>query len=523
MLSLEVITGLSITFGPFHAAIEWGVLGHTAVGVATLVPVAWYLWVHWLDYRRHLLSHIVLLGYVAGIALLVCLVSGVVVTWQGLFGTHMSQWWRRIHLISTFVTLGTSLPHVLFALARVRHDPAVRAARIYILEATGVAILGTVLLGAGSLLYSGTRYVNTFPEGYEFPFGKDRPFAPSLAQTSTGGAFDARSLSGSTTCGSAGCHVQIVEEWKPSAHRYAAMDTLFQGIQSVMAKQNGPESTRYCGGCHDPISLFSGTKNIFVENLTSLQGYNEGVSCLACHSVQKTDLQGNANYTVVQPDDYLWQWSERGPAKVARDFLIRTYPAQHNKLSKRMFKAPEYCAACHKQFIDKEVNRVGWVQLQNQYDNWAMSHWNHKDDPRKTIECRECHTCRSSIRPTPPRAMTGDVAGALSQLEELTRIDPQSQRAYRQWGAWRAMSATSAADLVAAEQALQRALAINPEETGTLLLLGEIALLRGEAGKAEERLAQLPRFSRRFRRKPGRRLSKSFVLRAACQYVHNSD
>ena len=51
-------------------------------------------------------------------------------------------------------------------------------------------------------------------------------------------------------------------------HRYAAMDTVFQGIQEVMAKQNGPESTRYCGGCHDPVSLFSGAKNMFAENLT---------------------------------------------------------------------------------------------------------------------------------------------------------------------------------------------------------------------------------------------------------------
>jgi hypothetical protein len=31
------------------------------------------------------------------------------------------------------------------------------------------------------------------------------------------------------------------------------------------------------------------------------------------------------------------------------------------------------------------------VQLQNQYDNWRKSRWNHPDDPRKTIECRECH------------------------------------------------------------------------------------------------------------------------------------
>jgi hypothetical protein len=56
-----------------------------------------------------------------------------------------------------------------------------------------------------------------------------------------------------------------------------------------------------------------------------------------------------------------------------------------------MFKAPEYCAACHKQFIDQEVNRVGWVQLQNQYDNWKASHWFVENDPQRTIECRECH------------------------------------------------------------------------------------------------------------------------------------
>jgi hypothetical protein len=56
-----------------------------------------------------------------------------------------------------------------------------------------------------------------------------------------------------------------------------------------------------------------------------------------------------------------------------------------------VFKTSEYCAACHKQFIDQEVNNVGWVQLQNQYDNWRKSRWNHPGDPRRTIECRECH------------------------------------------------------------------------------------------------------------------------------------
>ncbi len=60
-------------------------------------------------------------------------------------------------------------------------------------------------------------------------------------------------------------------------------------------------------------------------------------------------------------------------------------------LQHRLFKSPEFCAACHKQFIDEEINQVGWVQLQNQYDNWKNSRWNEPGDPRETVECRECH------------------------------------------------------------------------------------------------------------------------------------
>src|SRR5215475_782825 len=99
--------------------------------------------------------------------------------------------------------------------------------------------------------------------------------APLRARLGAKGRFDPRSLAGSETCGQSGCHTELYNEWKTSAHRYAAMDPIFQGIQSVMAKQNGPESTRYCGGCHDPISLFSGAKNIFADNLTGLAGYQE--------------------------------------------------------------------------------------------------------------------------------------------------------------------------------------------------------------------------------------------------------
>jgi hypothetical protein len=390
-LLFEAVSGLAITFAPFHAAIQWSVIVHTVAGAALLLPLAWYCAQHWLDYRRYATSHIVLLGYVGLAALLICSLSGVWLTVQALFGVRTTGWLRQTHLVSTFATLATILPHVFFSFLRVARNGSRPAIAGYVVHTFGATVAGMLVIAGLTLAYSGVKYVNEFPEDYNFLYGTNRPFAPSLAKTDTGGAFDGRSLAGSKTCGTAGCHEQILNEWLPSAHRYAAMDPAFQGIQSVMAKQNGAESTRYCGGCHDPISLFSGTKNIFVENLTGLDGYQEGVSCLACHAVRETDVKGNANYTITQPDEYLWQWDTNGVGRLARDFLIRAYPAEHNKLSKRAFKKPEYCAACHKQFIDQEVNRVGWVQLQNQYDNWAASHWNKKGDARKTVECRECH------------------------------------------------------------------------------------------------------------------------------------
>ena len=391
LLVFELITGLAITFAGFNAAIQWSVIVHTVAGLIMILPTSVYCLKHWQDYRRYGMSQVVLLGWVALWGLLVCLISGCVLTWQGLFGIKTTELWRSVHFYSTLASAIGIVPHVLISFFRVLQGNASKPAKQFVLATVLCNVAGLLLIGALTASYSGVTYVNQLPEDYSYLYGKERPFAPSLATTDTGGAFDARTFAGSQTCGTAGCHEQIVKEWQPSAHRYAAMDPIFQGIQKVMADQNGPESTRYCGGCHDPISLFSGSKNIFTDNLTGSHGYDEGISCLACHAIRETDIKGNANYVVTQPNEYLWQWKTEGLGRIARDFLIRSYPHEHNQLSKRAFKQAEYCAACHKQFIDQEVNRVGWVQLQNQYDNWAASHWNVKGNPSKTVECRECH------------------------------------------------------------------------------------------------------------------------------------
>ncbi len=86
------------------------------------------------------------------------------------------------------------------------------------------------------------------------------------------------------------------------------------------------------------------------------------------------------------------------------------------------------------------------------------------------------------------RAETGDVREALSQLDTLIRVNPQSQRAHKRWGTLRAVSAGEPSELDAAVAALERASAINPEETGVSLVLGEVLLLQGKTAEARQRL-----------------------------------
>jgi tetratricopeptide (TPR) repeat protein len=82
-------------------------------------------------------------------------------------------------------------------------------------------------------------------------------------------------------------------------------------------------------------------------------------------------------------------------------------------------------------------------------------------------------------------AALGQVHEAVSELQLLVRINPQNHRAFQREGELLASSAGSRGQLLAARQALDSALRLNSEETGTMVLLGEVALAEGDLGSAE--------------------------------------
>ena len=86
-------------------------------------------------------------------------------------------------------------------------------------------------------------------------------------------------------------------------------------------------------------------------------------------------------------------------------------------------------------------------------------------------------------------AVLRDIPSAVAELDALARINPLSHRAFQRKGELLAASASSRSQLERARQALKVALGMNSEETGTLVLLGQVALAERDFTAAERDFA----------------------------------
>src|SRR5438045_8888921 len=80
LLMFEAISGLAISWSPFHAALQWNVLLHTIAGTLSLLPLAWYMAIHSQEYRSYAASYITVLCFAGLVALCLCAASVPVLT-----------------------------------------------------------------------------------------------------------------------------------------------------------------------------------------------------------------------------------------------------------------------------------------------------------------------------------------------------------------------------------------------------------------------------------------------------------
>ena len=418
-LAVESITGLWILLAPFSVVAQLQVLLHTAAGLLLVAPYAVYQWRHYKDWAGQTLSVVKLIGYTSMVLTAACIVSGLVVTWDSIFGRRLSRFWDEVHLVTGVGVAVLIVLHLAFAYGRRRaalQKVAGFAARFR--RAWGgfaAAAIGVyAVLSVTASFLPGVVKEHPLPGGYTLPKYAQKaeyqgsPFAPAYARTVNNDLVNPAVLANSASCGTAGCHDQIVAEWEPSAHRFSAMNPPFQAVQKMFAHDRSPADTRFCAGCHDPISLFAGAKDVANMSLAA-PGMQEGSSCAVCHSISKVDQRGNADYVLTPPTKYLGE-SKKGLRKVVSDFLIRSYPRQHlADYNRSVLRTPEFCGACHKQFIPEDLNRFGVTPAQNQYDEWRKSHWFKPDHPEKTLSCRDCHMRLVRNSRDPGAGQTGDV------------------------------------------------------------------------------------------------------------------
>ena len=83
----------------------------------------------------------------------------------------------------------------------------------------------------------------------------------AVARQMETGSLKPSALAGSATCGNSGCHESIYNEWRASAHGFAAEDVLFLQVQQLLIEEKGVAESRACAGCHDPAALLGGTRH----------------------------------------------------------------------------------------------------------------------------------------------------------------------------------------------------------------------------------------------------------------------
>jgi len=243
---------------------------------------------------------------------------------------------------------------------------------------------------------------SSLPE-YSLPFGSN-PFLPSHATGEFSGFLKSSDFPPASYC--AQCHSQIHQQWRESAHANAFREPFYQKNVQLLIDNKGIEYSRHCEGCHNPIALFSGalTKNSQVDRSFDI----DGITCSVCHSIAKIqDTTGTGSYVMGVPAVMLNPDGTARKGLPSRDEILANLDLHKKAVMRDFMRSPEFCAACHKAAIPKELDGYKWLRAFSVYDEWQQSSWSTRSPmpfykKEHTRVCQDCHMPPTNI------AHTGD-------------------------------------------------------------------------------------------------------------------
>ena len=273
---------------------------------------------------------------------------------------------------------------------------------------------------AGLFMFSGTiaksasasvdDYNKWISETYDFRFGRDRPFAPSNATSVNGQFIPAEKFVSSERC--ATCHTDIHPQWRQSAHANAFREPFYQKNVNDLTEQRNIAYTRHCESCHNPAALFSGAltdKPQFKERPFD----EDGVSCIACHSIQSVTGRGVGGYTMGEPALLVTEKGDRIVNPTDQQ-ILEDIPSHKRALMRDLMKKPEFCASCHKSQVPSELNDYKFLRAFAVGDELQMSSFS-KESPhpfyvRDKQSCTTCHMNKVEAKNSDIAAVNGMVS-----------------------------------------------------------------------------------------------------------------
>ncbi|MGB8510793.1 MAG: multiheme c-type cytochrome, partial [Pyrinomonadaceae bacterium] len=235
------------------------------------------------------------------------------------------------------------------------------------------------------------RYEELVAKSYDYRFGQN-PFAPSNASSATGTFIPGERFVPAARC--AACHTDAHAQWRQSAHANAFREPFYQKNVKDIISQKDIAYTRHCEACHNPAALFTGA-------LTAKPAFKnrpfdeEGVSCIACHSIQDVNRRGIGGYVMGEPALLVKADGTRLNEGVSDQQILDDIPSHRRAMMRPVLKGPEFCGACHKSQVPKELNDYKFLRAFAVADELQMSSFS-KESPhpfyvRDKETCNTCH------------------------------------------------------------------------------------------------------------------------------------
>jgi tetratricopeptide (TPR) repeat protein len=240
-------------------------------------------------------------------------------------------------------------------------------------------------------------YADEIAKTYDFKFGAN-PFSPGNATTTSGTFIPGEMFVAAKRCGT--CHTDAHAQWRQSAHGNAFREPFYQKNVKDLQTQKGIEFTRHCESCHNPAALFSGalTRNSHVKRPFD----DDGVSCIACHSIQSVNGRGIGGYVMGEPALLVKEDGARLLAGVTDQQILDDIPSHRRAMMRPVLKQPEFCGACHKSQVPRELNDYKFLRAFMVADELQQSSFSKESPHPFYVRDKEtCNSCHMKREPAP--------------------------------------------------------------------------------------------------------------------------